>query len=65
MLNAYTMAINDIFLASIPFALLALATIFFLKEIPLRTADVPPAAQAAARDDAAEPEPQVPAFSGH
>jgi EmrB/QacA subfamily drug resistance transporter len=66
-LNAYTMAINDIFLASIPFALLALVTVFFLKEIPLRTADPMPVASAAGegKRDATEPEPQVPVFSGH
>jgi EmrB/QacA subfamily drug resistance transporter len=62
--GAYTSAVNDIFLVSLPFAFLALVTIFFLKEIPLRTAEPAPATSAPA-PDGAEPEPGAPAFSGH
>ena len=37
-LNAFTHAIDDVFLIGIPFAILALVVAFFLKEIPLKTA---------------------------
>jgi len=69
-LNAYTMAIDDAFLATIPIAVLALVAAFFIKEIPLRTADVMPAAAAVDKvQDKAEEvereEAKVPVFSGH
>ncbi len=62
-LNAYTHAINDAFLVSIPVAVLALIAAFFIKEIPLRTAEPAPAETPAKK--AAESEPKVPAYSGH
>jgi len=73
--EAYTMAIDDAFLASIPIAVLALVAAFFIKEIPLRTADAAaaPAADAPDQDTAdaslreaeREAETREPVFSGH
>jgi len=62
-LNAYTHAINDAFLFTIPVAVLALIAAFFLKEIPLRTGEAVPAATPA-RETEAESESREPAFSG-
>lgn len=67
-LNAYTLAINDTFLATIPIAVLALVAAFFIKEIPLRTAEQAPAVAAvekAAESGAEQDEAKVPVFSGH
>lgn len=64
-LEAYSNAIDDIYMASIPVAILALVTALFLKEIPLRTGGAPPAAQAAVGKENAEVDTSVPAFSGH
>ncbi len=71
-LNAYTLAIDDAFLTTIPIAILALVAAFFIKEIPLRTADQAPAPADNADDKAeevdreeAESESREPVFSGH
>jgi EmrB/QacA subfamily drug resistance transporter len=63
-LNAYTHAINDAFLVSIPVAVLALIAAFFIREIPLRTAQSTPAeAPIEVRVDR-ERESPTPALSG-
>lgn len=67
-LTAYTHAITDIYLLSIPIIVAALVVGLFLKEIPLRTrmpqeVQRSPAPGDEDEEDAAEP--QVPAFSGH
>ncbi|HET7037013.1 MAG TPA: hypothetical protein VFI42_15115, partial [Thermomicrobiaceae bacterium] len=36
-LTAFTSALNDVFLAGIPFIVIALVVAFFLRELPLRT----------------------------
>jgi hypothetical protein len=43
-LSAFTRALDDVFLAGVPFVLLALAVSFFLKELPLRSGAPAPAA---------------------
>lgn len=65
--EAYTLAINDAFLASIPIAILALVAAFFIKEIPLRTATNVPAVVAAdnSKEAERESESREPVFSGH
>ena len=50
-LTAYTNAINDIFLYAIPIILLALVVVLFLKEIPLRTTQMPAGETAPRSDD--------------
>jgi len=63
-LNAYTHAINDAFLVSIPVAVLALIAAFFIREIPLRTAQSTPVeAPIEVRVDR-ERESPTPALSG-
>jgi len=51
-LRAFTHALTDVFLAGVPFVALALVVAFFLREIPLRTAQ--PAAEAQPTEAAAE-----------
>lgn len=53
-LSAFTNALDDVFLAGLPFAALALVVSFFLKEVPLRTAAM---TRDAAQGDAAQGEP--------
>jgi EmrB/QacA subfamily drug resistance transporter len=57
-LKAYTHAITDIFLYAIPFIIIGLVIILFLKEIPLRTSQ--PSASDEEHADAG-----MPAMSGH
>jgi EmrB/QacA subfamily drug resistance transporter len=50
-LNAFTLAINDVFLVCVPFIVVAFFIILFLKEIPLRTGPGgPPSAGKAERE---------------
>ncbi|HYI26079.1 MAG TPA: MFS transporter, partial [Thermomicrobiales bacterium] len=65
-LSAYTHAITDIYLLSIPIIVVALVVVLFLKEIPLRTrmaAAVP--SQEGAGEAPRESDAGVPAYSGH
>lgn len=67
-LEAYTLAIDDTFLATIPIAVLALVVALFLKEIPLRTAEgaAPSAAVEHESTSVAErEEAREPVLSGH
>lgn len=66
-LTAYTHAITDIFLYSIPVIVTALVVVLFLKEIPLRTGQpqVVKTADPESRTEHAEIDTSVPAFSGH
>ncbi len=50
--GAFTRALDDVFLAGVPFVALALIVSFFLKEVPLRTGAPAPAVTAAAEGDA-------------
>jgi EmrB/QacA subfamily drug resistance transporter len=63
-LTAYTHAITDIFLYSIPVIVAALAVVLFLKEIPLRTGQAP-VAERADSERIDEVEVGTSAFSGH
>ncbi len=66
-LGAYTHAITDIFLYSIPVIVAALVVVLFLKEIPLRTGQAPVAERAEGESTASgrERDRGTPAFSGH
>jgi EmrB/QacA subfamily drug resistance transporter len=66
-LTAYTGAIGDIFLFTIPVAVLGLVAALFLKEIPLRTGASAPAAAVDEEGKVTESDAdeQVPVFSGH
>jgi hypothetical protein len=46
-LDAFTQALNDVFLVCIPFIIIALIIALFLKEIPLRSGAAPPPADRA------------------
>ena len=53
-IEAYVRALHDVFLAGVPFALVALVVVLFLKELPLATgqpAPTPPAADTDGSDD--------------
>ncbi len=63
-LTAYTHAITDIFLYSIPVIVTALAIVFFLKEIPLRTGQAP-VVERAEGETTTEVDTGTPAYSGH
>ncbi len=60
-LTAYTHAITDIYLYSIPIIVVALVVVLFFKEIPLRTR----AAEVANASTSDDPNAVIPAFSGH
>jgi EmrB/QacA subfamily drug resistance transporter len=62
-LNAFTSAINDVFLVCIPFIVAAFVIILFLKEIPLRTGPSGPPAGAKPDAETAEEPMVIPA--GH
>jgi len=62
-LTAYSMAIDDVFLAAIPFMIVALIIALFLKEVPLRGRSAAPAAEGAAASAEIEEVPLV--LSGH
>jgi len=66
-LTAYTHAITDIFLYSIPVIIAALAIVLFLKEIPLRTGQAPVTERAEGEPTAKERalDRSTPALSGH
>jgi hypothetical protein len=64
-LMAYTHAIPDIYLYSIPIIVVALVVILFFKEIPLRTRAAAVANASTSDDPDAEVQQSVPAFSGH
>jgi EmrB/QacA subfamily drug resistance transporter len=66
-LTAYTNAITDIYLLSIPIIVVALAVVLFLKEIPLRTRMAQEVNRPEPEGETAEStaEPQVPVLSGH
>jgi MFS family permease len=64
-LMAYTHAITDIYLYSIPIIVVALVVILFFKEIPLRTRAAEVANASTSDDPDAEIQRGVPAFSGH
>jgi len=64
-LMAYTHAITDIYLYSIPIIVVALVVILFFKEIPLRTRSAVVANASTSDDPDAEIQQGVPAFSGH
>ena len=64
-LTAYTNAITDFFLYSIPVIVAALAIVLFLKEIPLRTGAAPVAERAEGETGGKEIDTSTPAFSGH
>jgi len=69
-LVAYTHAITDIYLLSIPIIVVALGVVLFFKEIPLRTrqamtVSTAPATSPDGKPAESEAEPSVPAFSGH
>ena len=62
-LNAFSYAIDDVFLWSLPFVVVAFALSFFLKEIPLKSQSgaTEPAAEGEQEADANRP----PVFAGH
>ncbi len=64
-LTAYTHAITDIYLLSIPIIMVALVVVLFLKEIPLRTRMAASIPAHDSGESKAEAEAGVPAFSGH
>jgi EmrB/QacA subfamily drug resistance transporter len=66
-LTAYTNAITDIYLLSIPIIVVALAVVLFLKEISLRTRMAQEVNRQEPDGETAESpaEPQVPVLSGH
>jgi Na+/melibiose symporter-like transporter len=69
-LVAYTHAITDIYLLSIPIIVVALVVVLFFKEIPLRTRQAMTVSSAPATSPDGKPveseaEPSAPAFSGH
>ena len=53
-LNAFTNAINDVFLVCIPFIVAAFVVVLFLKEIPLRTGPGGPPAGGTPESETAE-----------
>jgi hypothetical protein len=43
--SAYGSSIGEIFLVAVPFAVLALVAILFIREVPLRTSNLPEAGE--------------------
>ena len=62
-LTAYTHAITDIYLLSIPIIVVALVVVLFLKEIPLRTRAAEVANASTSDDPNAEIDAAMPSFS--